>query len=62
MSVAKLKDSVRALPTEEHHEFVAWVNRLESDYGGVPGETLDQFAAAIRDQDNRHAPRTHPAR
>jgi hypothetical protein len=62
MSVAELKDSVLALPTEERHEFVAWVNRLESDYGGVPGETLDQPATEIAHQDDRHAPPTHPAR
>jgi hypothetical protein len=62
MSVAKLKDSVRALRTEERPEFVAWVNRLESDYGDVPGETLDQFATEIAHQDDRHAPATHPAR
>ena len=62
MSVAKLKDSALALPTEERHEFVAWVNRRESDYGDMPGETLYQPAAEIRDQDDRHATRTHPAR
>jgi len=62
MSVAKLKDSVRALPTEERHEFVAWVNRLESDCEDVPGETLDQLSAEIRDHDGRHALPTHPAR
>ena len=62
MSVAELKDSVLALPAEERHEFVACVSRLESDYGDVPGETLDQLAAEIWDQDDRHAPPTHPAR
>ena len=62
MSVAELKDSVLALAPEERHEFVAWVNRLEADYGDVPGEALDQLAAEIWDQDDRHAPPTHPAR
>ena len=62
MSVAKLKDGALALPTEERHEFVAWANRRESDYGDVPGETLAQLAAEIRYQDDRHATRTHPAR
>ena len=62
MSVAELKESVRSLPAEERHEFVAWVNRLEGDYGDVPGEALDQLAAEIWDQDDRHAPPTHPAR
>jgi len=62
MSMAELKESVLALPVEERHDFVAWVNRLESDYGDVPGEALDQLAAEIWDQDDRHAPSTHPAR
>jgi len=62
MSVAELKDSVLALAPEDRHEFVAWVNRLEADYGDVPGESLDQLAAEIWDQDDRHAPPTHPAR
>ena len=62
MSVAELKESVLALPVEERHDFVAWVNRLESDCGDVPGEALDQLAAEIWDQDDRHAPPTHPAR
>jgi hypothetical protein len=62
MSVAKLKDGALALPTEERHEFVAWANRRESDYGDVPGETLDQPAAELRNQDGRYAPPTHPAR
>jgi hypothetical protein len=48
MSVAKLKDSALALPTEERHEFVAWVNRLESDCVDVPGETLHQLARRNR--------------
>jgi hypothetical protein len=51
MSVAELKDRVLALPAEERHEFVAWVSRLEGDYGDLPGETLDQLAAEIWDQD-----------
>ena len=62
MSVAKLKDSALALPTQERHEFVAWVNRRESDCWAVPGEMLDQPAAETRDQDGRHAAHTHPAR
>jgi len=62
MSVAELKDSVMALAPEARHEFVTWVNRLEGDYWDVPGEALDQLAAEIWDQDDRHAPPTHPAR
>ncbi len=62
MSVAELKDSVLALAPKERHAFVAWVNRLEGDYGDVPGDVLDQLAAGIWDQDDRHAPPTHPAR
>ncbi len=60
--MAELKESGLALPAEERHDFVAWVNRLESDYGDVPGEALDQLAAEIWHQDERHAPPTHPAR
>ncbi len=62
MSVAELKDSVMALALEARHEFVTWVNRLEGDYWDVPGEALDQLAAEIWDQDDRHAHPTHPAR
>jgi hypothetical protein len=62
MSVAELKDSVLALAPEERHEFVAWVNRLEAEYGDVPGEALDQLAAEIWDHADRHAPPTHPPR
>ena len=62
MSVAELKDSILALPAKERHDFVVWVNRLEEDYGDVPGEALDQLAAEIWDQDDRQATPTHPAR
>jgi len=62
MSLAELKESVLTLPADARHEFVAWVNRLEGNYGDVPGEVLDQLAAEIWDQDDRHAPPTHPAR
>ncbi len=62
MSLAELKQSVLTLPENERHEFVVWVNRLEGDYGDVPGEALDQLAAEIWDQDDQHAPPTHPTR
>jgi len=62
MSLAELKESILALPAKERHDFVAWVNRLEEDYREVPGEALDQLAAEIWDQDDRHAAPTHPAR
>jgi len=62
MSVAELKDNVMALPRIERHEFVVWVSQLEANCGDVPGETLDQLAAEIWDEDDRHAPPTHPAR
>jgi hypothetical protein len=62
MSLAELKDGVLALPATERREFVAWINKLERDYGDVPGQALDQLAAEIWDQDDRHAPPTHPAR
>ena len=62
MSLAELKQKVMALPENERHEFVTWVNRLEADYGDVPGEALDQLAAEVWDQDDRRAPPTHPTR
>ena len=62
MSVAELKDTVLALPASERHEFVVWINQLEANYGDIPGEALDQLAAEIWDEDDRHAPPTHPAR
>ena len=62
MSVAELKDSVLALPQAERHEFVVWVNQLDAACGDVSGQALDQLAAEIWDQDDRHAPPTHPAR
>ena len=44
-------------------EFSSPLSELEEgDYGDVPGEALDQLAAEIWDQDDRHAPPTHPAR
>ena len=62
MSLAELKEGVLALPQNERHEFVVWVERLEANYGDVPGDALDQLAAEIWDQDDRHAPPTHPTR
>ena len=62
MTLPELKQGVLALPDDKRHEFVVWVNRLEGDYGDVPGEALDQLAAEIWDQDDSHAPPTHPAR
>ena len=62
MSLAELKQNILTLPENERHEMVVWVNRLEAGCGDVPGEALDQLAAEIWDQDDRHAPPTHPAR
>ena len=62
MSLSELKESVLALPQGDRHDFVVWVERLEANYGDVPGEALDQLAAEIWDQDDRHVPPTHPAR
>lgn len=62
MSLAELKESVLSLPEAERHDLMVWLNRLEADYGDVPGEALDHLAAEIWDQDERHAPPTHPAR
>ncbi|MGA3179398.1 MAG: hypothetical protein ABSF38_03535 [Verrucomicrobiota bacterium] len=62
MSLAELKDNVMALPERERHDFVVWLNRLEQNYGDIPGETLAELAAEVWDQDDRHAPPTHPAR
>jgi hypothetical protein len=62
MSLAELKDDVMALPESERHDFVVWLNRLEQNYGDIPGEVLAENAAEVWDQDDRHAPPTHPAR
>jgi hypothetical protein len=62
MSLAELKDNVMALPESERHEFAVWLNRLEQNYGDIPGESLAEIAAEVWDQDDRHAPPTHPAR
>ena len=62
MGLAELKAGVLALPADERHEFVVWINRVEGKYGDVPGEALDQLAAEVWDQDEKHAPPTHPAR
>jgi hypothetical protein len=57
MSLAELKNNVLALPETERHDFVVWLNRLEQNYGDVPGEALAKLSAEIWDQDDRHAPR-----
>ena len=62
MSLAELKNNVMALPESERHDFVVWLNRLEQNYGDIPGEALAEMAAEVWDQDDRHAPPTHPAR
>ena len=62
MSLAELKNNVLALPETERHDLVVWLNRLEQNYGDVPGEALAELAAEIWEQDDRHAPPTHPAR
>ncbi len=51
-----------ALPESERHDFVVWLNRLEQNYGDIPGEALAEMAAEVWDQDDRHAPPTHPTR
>ena len=56
MSLAELKDNVMALPESERHDFVVWLNRLEQNYGDIPGEALAELAAEVWDQDDRHAP------
>jgi hypothetical protein len=62
MSLAELKENVMALPEGERREFAGWLNRLEENYGDIPGETLAELAAEIWDQDDRHALSTQPAR
>lgn len=62
MSLAEVKDNVMALTEKERHELTVWLNRLEQDYGDVPGEALAGLAAEIWDQDDHHAPPTHPTR
>jgi hypothetical protein len=62
MGLQELKETVLALPEKDRHEFVVWAIHLEKDYGDVPGETLDQLAAEIWNEDDRRAPPTHPTR
>ena len=62
MSLAELKQTILTLPENDRHEIAVWLNRLDANYGDVPGEALDQLAAEIWDQDDRHAPPTHPTR
>jgi hypothetical protein len=61
MTLAELKDSILALPPQERHDLVVWINRVESDYGDVWGESLDQLAAEIWEQDDRRASPRHQA-
>lgn len=60
MSLIELKQTVLALTEPERHEFITWAQRLEGPYGDVSGEALDQLAASIWDEDDRHAAPTHP--
>ena len=62
MSLTELKQTILTLPESDRHKIAVWLNRLDADYGDVPGEALDQVAAEIWDQDDRHAPPTHPTR
>ena len=62
MSLVELKNNVMALPESERHDLAVWLNRMEHSYGDIPGEALAAVAAEIWDQDDRHAPPTHPAR
>ncbi len=62
MSLTELKNNVLALPENERHDFIVWLNRLELNYGDVSDEALAELAAEIWDQDDNHAPPTHPAR
>ena len=62
MSLTELKQTILTLPEGDRHEIAVWLNRLDADYGDAPGEALDQVAAEIWDQDDRHAPPTHPTR
>jgi hypothetical protein len=62
MSLAELKNNVMALPESERHDFVVWLNRLEQNYGDIPEEALAEMTAEVWDQDDRHAPPTHPTR
>jgi hypothetical protein len=55
MSLTELKDNVMALPESERRDFVVWLNRLEQNYGDIPGEALAEMAAEVWDQDDRHA-------
>ena len=48
-----------ALPESERHDLVVWLNRLEQNYGDIPGEALAELAAEVWDQDDRHAAFAH---
>jgi hypothetical protein len=62
MSLAELKDRILDLRPEDRHDLAVWINHLESDYSDVPDEALNNLAAEIWDEDDRHAPPTHPTR
>lgn len=55
MNLNELKSTVLSLPESERHEFVVWASRLEGNYGDIPGESLDQLAAEIWDEDDQDA-------
>ena len=55
MNLAELKHAVLALAESERREFIRWAWQLESSYGDVSGEALDQLAASVWDEDDRHA-------
>jgi hypothetical protein len=61
MSLAELKENVMTLSEKERHDFAVWLNGLEQEHGDIPHEALAQLAAEVWDQDDRHAPPTHPA-
>jgi len=46
MSLADLKRNDIALPESERHELVVWLNRMEQDYGDIPGSTLAELTTA----------------
>ena len=62
MSLQELKESVLGLPEKERHEFVVWASRLEETYGDVNPEAVAQIVAEVWDEDEHHAPPTHPTR
>ena len=56
MSLTELQHSVLALPENERHDLVVWLNRLEQNCGDISCEAQAELAAEVWDQDDRRTP------